>query len=249
MKASKYLLSKFLEIREVKIIENVHIKEDMCDVQLLLLEIKYTSGSLDTYILPLSFLHGEKAENIIIENPYAVIAHLKCDNTEGIIYDSIYDEEFQKHLLLMFMRIHTVHGLQGAIVPYTGKHFKMYKKKELALFKPRIFQGEQNNSSIIYGKELILKLYRRLDEGVNPELEMCRFLTEKVHFQHVPPLPAQLNTGSQAVSLWLLAYFNRLFQMRGMRGRTPRTGLAGILGESLPGKMKSRKYQKLRMPF
>ena len=42
MKASKYLLSKFLEIREVKIIENVHIKEDMCDVQLLLLEIKYT---------------------------------------------------------------------------------------------------------------------------------------------------------------------------------------------------------------
>ena len=210
MKASKYLLAKFMEIREVKIIENVHIKEDMCDVQLLLLEIKYTSGSLDTYLLPLSFLHGEKAENIIIENPYAVVAHLKCDNTEGIIYDSIYDEEFQKHLLLMFMRIHTVHGFQGAIVPYTGKHFKMYKKKELALFKPRIFQGEQNNSSIIYGKELILKLYRRLDEGINPELEMCRFLTEKSHFPHVPPFAGAIEyrrPGSEPVVIGLLQSF------------------------------------------
>lgn len=210
LKASPYRRAEFLEIREINIIENAHIREDLCDAQLLFLEIKYTSGSLDRYLLPLSFLCGEKAEHIIIENPHAVLAHLKCDKNEGIIYDSIYDEEFQKHLLSMFLRIHTVYGLHGALVPYTGRHFKMYKKKEHAVFKPRISQGEQNNPSIIYGKELVLKLYRYLDEEANPELEMCRYLTEKSQLPHVPPFAGAIEyrrPGAEPVVIGLLQAF------------------------------------------
>ena len=46
---------------------------------------------------------------------------------------------------------------------------------------------EQSNSSVVFGDELILKVFRRLEPGVNPELELLRFLSER-EFAHIAPL-------------------------------------------------------------
>jgi maltokinase len=43
----------------------------------------------------------------------------------------------------------------------------------------RAMGSEQSNSSVVLGEELVLKVYRRLEAGVNPELELLRFLTER----------------------------------------------------------------------
>jgi maltokinase len=51
----------------------------------------------------------------------------------------------------------------------------------------RLIGGEQSNTSVVFDEELILKTYRRLEAGINPELEMLRFLTER-DFANVPPL-------------------------------------------------------------
>ena len=48
--------------------------------------------------------------------------------------------------------------------------------RELALV--RLIASEQSNSSVVFDEELILKVFRRLEPGINPELEMLRFLTE-----------------------------------------------------------------------
>jgi maltokinase len=42
----------------------------------------------------------------------------------------------------------------------------------------RPISSEQSNSSVVFDEELILKVFRRLEAGINPELEMLRFLTE-----------------------------------------------------------------------
>jgi maltose alpha-D-glucosyltransferase/alpha-amylase len=52
----------------------------------------------------------------------------------------------------------------------------------------RRVQAEQSNTSIIYGSRLILKFIRRLESGINPELDMGRYLTEKAALPFVPPL-------------------------------------------------------------
>jgi maltose alpha-D-glucosyltransferase / alpha-amylase len=46
---------------------------------------------------------------------------------------------------------------------------------------------EQSNTSIIYGHRFILKLFRRLQEGINPDLEISRFLAGR-GFAHLPGL-------------------------------------------------------------
>ena len=47
--------------------------------------------------------------------------------------------------------------------------------------------GEQSNTSIVFDNEVILKVFRRLEAGINPDLEMLRFLTEH-GFANIPPL-------------------------------------------------------------
>jgi maltose alpha-D-glucosyltransferase/alpha-amylase len=47
--------------------------------------------------------------------------------------------------------------------------------------------AEQSNSSLVFGSGIIMKLFRRVMEGVNPEVEMIRYLTRN-HYSHTPPL-------------------------------------------------------------
>jgi trehalose synthase-fused probable maltokinase len=50
----------------------------------------------------------------------------------------------------------------------------------------RVLAVEQSNTSLIYGDALFLKLFRKVDAGVNPDVEMARFLGERAGFAHTP---------------------------------------------------------------
>jgi maltose alpha-D-glucosyltransferase/alpha-amylase len=57
----------------------------------------------------------------------------------------------------------------------------------------RIGSAEQSNTSIIYGRELILKLFRRLQTGENPDVEIGRFLTEIAQFRPIAPFLGEIS--------------------------------------------------------
>jgi predicted trehalose synthase len=56
----------------------------------------------------------------------------------------------------------------------------------------RRLTGEQSNTSVTFGDALIVKYFRRLVAGVNPELEISRYLTERAAFPHTPRLAGAL---------------------------------------------------------
>jgi maltose alpha-D-glucosyltransferase/alpha-amylase len=56
----------------------------------------------------------------------------------------------------------------------------------------RVGSAEQSNTSVIYGNQLILKLFRRLQTGENPDVEIGRFLTETVRFEHIAPFLGEI---------------------------------------------------------
>ncbi len=57
----------------------------------------------------------------------------------------------------------------------------------------RVGSAEQSNTSILYGQQLILKLFRHLECGENPDVEIGRFLTEVAHFKRMPPFLGEIS--------------------------------------------------------
>ena len=69
-------------------------------------------------------------------------------------------------------------------------HFQSSQRSRVVA--SRVGSAEQSNTSIIYGNQLILKLFRRLQPGENPDVEIGRFLTEVAHFPHIPPFLGEI---------------------------------------------------------
>jgi maltose alpha-D-glucosyltransferase / alpha-amylase len=57
----------------------------------------------------------------------------------------------------------------------------------------RLGSAEQSNTSILYGREFFLKLFRKLEPGQNPDVEIGRFLTEVARFPHIPPFLGEIS--------------------------------------------------------
>ncbi|HZP04997.1 MAG TPA: maltose alpha-D-glucosyltransferase [Terracidiphilus sp.] len=57
----------------------------------------------------------------------------------------------------------------------------------------RVGSAEQSNTSILYGSKYILKLFRRLQPGENPDVEIGRFLTEVAHFPRIAPFLGEIS--------------------------------------------------------
>ena len=187
IKICRWFGGKARTIQKIKTLENIPISGNTAVANILLLEVNYTEGLPDVYLLPLSFTSKDKAQKIVEKFPQGVIAHLRTSDGGGILYDSIYDEEFRGSLLSLINRRKRVKGKRGELIAYPGKRFRsLLADKGLSLASEAL-QTEQSNTSILYENTFFLKLFRRLDEGINPELEIGRLLTKKTSFPHFPP--------------------------------------------------------------
>ncbi len=150
--------------------------------------VSYVEGAPDTYVLPLAGAIGAHAEQIARDLPHAVIAHIQGAGGErGVLYDALLDRGLCAALLELIAGGVRQAGAVGAIHASRTSAFARLRGNDFTPLEPKIVTAEQSNSSIIYGDRLIMKLFRRLEPGLNPDLEIGRFLTERAHFTHVPP--------------------------------------------------------------
>jgi maltose alpha-D-glucosyltransferase / alpha-amylase len=153
-----------------------------------MVRVSYGEGSPDTYVLPLACATGARADQLVRELPHAVIAHIQRTGGErGVLYDALLDRGFCAALLKLIAGGGRQAGATGAIQASPTSAFARLRGPDPAPLDPKIVTAEQSNSSIIYGDRLIMKLFRRLEPGLNPDLEIGRFLTERALFEHVPP--------------------------------------------------------------
>jgi maltose alpha-D-glucosyltransferase/alpha-amylase len=109
-----------------------------------------------------------------------------------ILTDALKNEEFLSTLLDLIRQKAIVHGEKGELrALQTAAYSRLYPSSAGSL-QPKPVRAEQSNTSVIYGSHLILKVFRRIQEGVNPDLEIGKFLTEKTSFSNVPPLAGWL---------------------------------------------------------
>jgi maltose alpha-D-glucosyltransferase/alpha-amylase len=200
LRQCRWFGGKARQIQQLQIQDVIPLGKHRVVGYLLFLEVQYTEGLPETYLFPLAFAQDQQAtamreefffrafEDLRTSVP-GVIARLKVGTTEGILYDGVYSEELRAHLLAMMRKKQQSQGKSGTLVAYPGTAFRHGipgNGKELPR-ESRVLKAEQSNTAVLYGDKLFFKLYRRLDEGINPDLEITRFLTEKTPFTHIPP--------------------------------------------------------------
>jgi maltose alpha-D-glucosyltransferase/alpha-amylase len=79
---------------------------------------------------------------------------------------------------------------------------------------PSVLKAEQTNTSIIFGDRFILKIFRRIEEGVHPEIEIGAFLTER-NFPFVAPLTGNLDYRSHSGDSMSVAVLHGFVQNQG----------------------------------
>ena len=163
---------------------------------LVLIRVEYTEGEPETYILPLTSAPAEQADQIMAEYPHAVVAHLKAGKGDGgnesLLYDALVNKNFCRFLIGAIGRRSHLKGKAGEVLASRTRVFRDIRGPAEVSLEPVPVKVEQSNTSVIYGARLILKLLRRLEEGINPELEIGRFLTEKTAFPHISQVAGAL---------------------------------------------------------
>lgn len=156
------------------------------------LTVGYLDGDPETYVLPLGIATGEEARQVQQSHPQAVVTRLQGTDGEGVLYEVVWDNDFCQALLDAVTRRRRFKGALGEMVGVPARALRSLRGPSDTILPASLVGAEQSNTSIIYGEKLILKLLRRVDEGVNPDLEISRFLSEQAAFPHSAPLAGAL---------------------------------------------------------
>jgi len=180
----------------LQILDVIPIHSPEVAANLVLIEVEYTEGDPETYILPLTSAPAEQAGEIMAEYPHASIARLKPGKEDGdnesLLYDALVNKNFCKFLIEAIGRRRRFKGKAGEVLASRTQVFRNVRGPAEVSLEPVPVKVEQTNTSVVYGDRLILKLFRRMEEGINPELEIGRFLTERTAFPHISQVAGAL---------------------------------------------------------
>jgi maltokinase len=152
--------AKSRSVAHAQVLESVVLRTAEPQFALALVEMRYDTGAHDIYQLLYSLRDGE----------------LQIDGLE--------DPQLARELVSAMRSGLTLQGAEGVVefAPIEG-----FAGLGRELLEVRPVGAEQSNSSVVFDEELILKVFRRLEPGINPELEVLRFLTER-GFANIAPL-------------------------------------------------------------
>jgi len=189
LRMKRWFGGKARRIKRVSIQEVIPMTAIHKAAALLLVEVHYMEGDPEVYSLPLIYSSLPHGDAVLGEQLNAVVAfvQLRGKGEEGILYDAMVEKEFCKGLLQMIGQRRRLKGAKGDLFSAPTKAFKAVAGMNGFSLEPSLLRKEQSNTSVTYGEQIILKLFRRLAFGINPDLEIGRYLTNK-GFAHTPPV-------------------------------------------------------------
>jgi maltose alpha-D-glucosyltransferase/alpha-amylase len=182
-KSARWFGGKARNIIRVRVLDTVPVA-GMESALMAVTEVYYPSGENERYQLPMTFVPLERGDLSSESFRRHAIARIDLDNRAGYLIDASIDESFRRILLDLIFRKESWPGAAGAVSAESGKLLDVAAGSELPA--SHLMGSEQSNTSIRYGEQFCLKLYRKIDTGIAPEIEMSRILTDRTGFRNMP---------------------------------------------------------------
>ena len=224
-------------ISQIRVIDSCRLKQADPLFQLVFLQVTYTEWHPEIYLIPMTWLSNEQVQALVNRHPLASITALSLGNEDGVLCDAIYSEEFRELLFAQISTLAKVHGANDSeLVGLRGRGVKNNFPPKMELFPSRVASVEQNNTSVVYGDRLLFKMYRKLEEGINPEPEILRFLTEKTNFQNIPAYSGKIEYRTASRKVYDLGVLQNYITSHGDTWRNTLTGLTQFVEHLLSNK-------------
>ncbi len=160
----------------------------------LVLRVEYLEGEGESYLLPLAAAWGGDAERLAeASRQPAIIASLNHPETHeaGIVYDAASDAAVATALVGLIAHRRRLKGADGDLVGWmrTPAVADLAALENEPVYTSLVWAESRGTSSTTFGDQAILKVFRRLESGVNPDFEISRYLNGNgVRFENVLPL-------------------------------------------------------------
>jgi maltokinase len=162
----RWFAGKGRTVAEVRVESTVPLRTALPSLSAVVAAVAYADGGVERYHVPIGHDRGLEARQLTDRVPDAVIYETKGPKG-GPWYDAARDERLGGVYLDLLSRAANVEEL---------RFYRMPAWTETLRGPGRLLDGEQSNSSLVFANRLILKLFRLLEPGENPELEVTRAL-------------------------------------------------------------------------
>jgi maltose alpha-D-glucosyltransferase / alpha-amylase len=156
-----------------------------------LVRTEFTDGDTQMFVVPLA-IRGPDREGEPRDLPGGVqVARLTTPQGEHLLVDALADPTFDRAILDAISARRRLSGRAGRLAATPTRALASIRADGDGRMDPTLLHVEQSNSAVLYGDRLFLKVFRRVEEGVNPDLEIGRFLTD-LGFPNIPPVAGSL---------------------------------------------------------
>jgi maltose alpha-D-glucosyltransferase/alpha-amylase len=185
IRARRWFRSKARRIKRVTLRDSIPVDE----ARIAIFDVEYNEGEAEAYVLPLALGRGEDVERIVNQTPQALVAYVapagSADEPPWLLYDAIYDARFSTELLDAIAGRRRFNGRRGQVTASPTAAFRRIRGSKRDRLEATVGRAEQSNTSVLFGDRLMLKLFRRIEPGVNPDIEVGGALTD-ARFEHTP---------------------------------------------------------------
>ena len=158
---------------------------------LALVRVEFATGDPERYTLGVSAYLGESAQAVQNERPDTVIALLDVlEQGRGVLAEST-DRELVEYLRFLVLSARSPRTTRnGATLRVLRGPERAVRSRAGDGILPVVpIQKDQSHTLVRLGDNLCIKIFRKIEEGVNPEWQLGRYLTQR-HFGHAAPVHA-----------------------------------------------------------
>ena len=181
----KWFKGKGRKIHQATIINQIELPVNNTPTYVLLMEVTYESGLPETYQLAISYTENEEAQHLAITCPEALIALLQLGKKEMFLTDAFYLTEVHRFLIKKLAESQEINTKEDTIIFKVKEEVISYIKEHGELLS-KMHTGDENNTSITYENRFFLKMFRKTDFTINPDVEISCYLSDEARFSHVP---------------------------------------------------------------
>jgi maltose alpha-D-glucosyltransferase/alpha-amylase len=191
IETQRWYAAKGLSIDRARIADHVLWQEGKLSWLVTLLDLD-CAGEHTGYFMPLALAWEERDEERVRNLSTAAVAKIRQQANVGVMGDAFADEMFCRSVVAAMAARKEIAMSQGKLQFRPTTAFDRLAGSDFGALPVERPRGSSSNTVVVMGERLILKGYRRLRTGLNPELEMGRYLTEVAHYPNCAPLAGAL---------------------------------------------------------